>query len=103
MNPVFNVLQGHFQSVAPHLQCVALAVAKKTATLCNVLRNRSVAQCVARKAVSTECVRRQRNSATLLSSINYISMNTYTYGCVYRRRLYGHPKVVRSVEMVVSA
>lgn len=87
MNPVFDLLQRPFQRVARTAQRVALAVAKGTATLCDVLRNESVARCVALKSYSTERLSKRCNTATLLFFKNYNSTHRHTYAYAYRGRI----------------
>lgn len=50
----------------------------------DVLQNRSVAQSVARKIISTQCLEWVRNSATLLLLKIYNCVYVYTYAHVYR-------------------
>lgn len=96
---VFDVLQRLFQRVAPPLQRVALFVIKLLATLCNVLRYRSVALCVALKVISKQWFGAGRNSATLL--LLKINNNTYVYtcACVYRGNIDRHFEMLRPREV----
>lgn len=83
-HPVFNLLQGTFQRVARGLQRVALASAKKAATLLDVLQDESVAQCVAEILQPTQRDARRCNTATLLFLKNNNSTHTHTYTHTYR-------------------
>lgn len=85
--------------VADPLQRVALFVIKLLATLCNVLRCRSVARCVALKVISTQWFGARRTSATLL--LLKINNNTYvhTCACVYRGNIDRHFEMLRPREV----
>jgi hypothetical protein len=83
MNPVFDVLQWVFQRVAEGAQRVALASARKCATLCDVLRSTSFSQRVALKVVSTEPLSKRCNTATLLLLKNFHNIHVYVYAHMY--------------------
>lgn len=92
---VFDLWQRHFQRVAEGVQRVALFVIKLRATLCDVLRFRSVARSVAAKTTPTQWLGGPRNSATLL--LLKINNNTYvhTCACVYRGNIDRHFEMLR--------
>jgi hypothetical protein len=81
---VSNVLEGLFRSAVGALQSAVPEFRQIDAALCNVLSNRSAAQCAAEKVFPTQWLEGGDSTTALLFLKKNISTYTHTYACAYR-------------------